>query len=80
VTAQKPVHELRKEFGSLVCQNGGLYAASRALRHADVAITAAHYLDKKERVTVGLGAFLSGDKEPEGDNVTPIEKGREETV
>lgn len=81
VTAQKPLHELRKEFGSLVCQQGGIYAASRALRHADVAITAAHYLDKKERVTVGLGAFLKpSEQEPEGDNVTPIEEGREEAV
>jgi hypothetical protein len=42
-----------------VCDRHGLYAASRALRHATPAITAAHYLDKKSRVTSGLGAALS---------------------
>jgi integrase len=54
----RPLHTMRKEFGSLVCHQAGLYAASRALRHADVGITARHYLDSKERVTVGLGAML----------------------
>jgi hypothetical protein len=43
-----------------VCDKHGLYAASRALRHANVGITAAHYLDKKSRVTSGLGAVLGG--------------------
>lgn len=82
VDVQKPLHELRKEFGSLICKEGGIYAASRALRHADVSITAAHYLDKKERVTVGLGAFLnpSGNEEPEDDKITPIDEGRKEAV
>jgi len=27
----------------------GIYAASRALRHGDIAITSQHYLDKKSR-------------------------------
>lgn len=58
VEGLRPLHTMRKEFGSLVCQQAGLYAASRALRHADVGITARHYLDTKERVTVGLGALL----------------------
>ena len=79
VEAQKPLHELRKEFGSLICKEGGIFAASRALRHADVAITAAHYLDKKESVTVGLGAFLKpSEEEPEEEKVTPINEGRKE--
>jgi hypothetical protein len=59
VTASKPLHELRKEFGSQVCAKYGIYAASRMLRHADIAITADHYLDSKERVTVGMGNLLS---------------------
>jgi hypothetical protein len=49
---------LRKEFGSLVNQKHGLYAASRALRHADISTSARHYIGKKERVTVGLGHLL----------------------
>jgi hypothetical protein len=28
------------------------------LRHADITTTAQHYLDKKNRVTSGLGRFL----------------------
>jgi integrase len=67
VPDRKRVHALRKEYGSAVCDRHGIYAASRALRHASVTITAAHYLDKKSRVTSGLGASLS-------DKVTPITK------
>ena len=77
ITAQKPIHELRKEFGNQICQRDGLFAASRALRHADPSITAAHYTDDKEGVTVGLGAFLTGEKQ---GNVTPISEGQEEAV
>jgi hypothetical protein len=50
---------LRKSAGSQVCDRHGIYAASRALRHASVAVTAAHYLDKKSKVTSGLGAAFS---------------------
>jgi integrase len=69
VEGLRPIHTMRKEFGSLICQQAGLYAASRALRHADVGITARHYLDSKERVTVGLGAMLKPK------NVTPMNAG-----
>ena len=55
---QKPIHELRKELGSLMQQQHGIYAASRALRHSTVATTAAHYVDKKERTTVPIGSFI----------------------
>jgi integrase len=59
VDSRTPLHTLRKEAGSLVCQKAGLFAASRFLRHADVAITAQHYAAQKDRVTVGLGALLA---------------------
>jgi len=42
-----------------VCDRHGIYAASRAPGHGSVAVTAAHYLDKKSRVTRGLGAAFS---------------------
>ena len=42
-----------------MCDRHDIYAASRALRHASVAVTAAHYVDKKSKVTSGLGAALS---------------------
>lgn len=59
VDAKKPLHELRKEAGSLVCSQHGLLAASRFLRHADVAITASTYVAQRERATVGLGKLLA---------------------
>ena len=51
--------EARPRLGSQVCDRHGIYAASRALRHASVAVTAGHYVDKKSKVTSGLGAALS---------------------
>ncbi|MGH8092692.1 MAG: tyrosine-type recombinase/integrase [Chthoniobacterales bacterium] len=67
VSAIKPLHELRKEFGSQLCAKYGIYAASRMLRHSDIAITAQHYLDQKERVTFGMGNLLTTPK-----NVMPM--------
>jgi integrase len=67
VTATKPLHEMRKEFGSQLCAKYGIYAASRGLRHADIAITAQHYVDQKERATFGMGNLLLVP-----DNVTPM--------
>jgi len=68
VSGNKPLHTLRKEFGSQVCAKHGIYAASTALRHADIAITSQHYLDKKRRVTVGMGHLLSTS----GKKIIPI--------
>ena len=70
VTAMKPLHELRKEFGSQLCAKYGIYAASRMLRHADIGITAQHYLDSKKRVTIGMGSLLGVP-----ENVTPMDAG-----
>jgi hypothetical protein len=58
VTANKPLHELRKELGALIATEHGIYAASRFLRHSDITTTARHYADQKTRITVGLGKFL----------------------
>jgi integrase len=62
VSAQKPIHELRKESGSMVNRKYGLTAAKDFLRHADVAITAAHYIDRPRHATSGLGALLATDR------------------
>jgi integrase len=59
VSGKCPLHALRKEFGSQICDRHGIYAASRALRHSDVGTTALHYLDKRSRTTTGLGVLLS---------------------
>jgi integrase len=59
VEGNRPVHTLRKEFGSQVCAKHGIYAASRALRHSDIAITSQHYLGKRQSMAVGLGSLLN---------------------
>ena len=59
IKAASPIHSLRKEFGSLVNQQYGIHAASAALRHADIGITSRHYIGKKGRTAVGLGALLA---------------------
>lgn len=59
ITARNPLHTLRKEFGSIVCQKAGVYVASRLLRHANISMTASVYTDDRGRVTSGLGAALS---------------------
>jgi integrase len=58
VTGNKPLHTLRKEYGSLLTQSHGIHAASRALRHADLRTTSEHYSDSAARVTPGIDRFL----------------------
>jgi integrase len=67
VTARKPLHELRKELGSLVTAEHGIYAASRVLRHSNVATTAAHYTDLKSRPVIDVGGWIT-----EAENITPF--------
>ncbi len=58
VTANKPLHEMRKEIGSLITTKLGIYAASQFLRHSDITTTARHYAEHKGRISVGLGKLL----------------------
>jgi integrase len=58
IQGNTPLHTLRKEFGSSVCTAHGVYAASRALRHADLAITAQFYVESRSRVTAGMSHLL----------------------
>ena len=50
----KPLHELRKEAGTLVNSQHGLYEAKDFLRHSDIATTAAYYVGSKGEITTGL--------------------------
>ena len=61
VKAKNAIHSLRKEFGSLIAQQGGIYTASVQLRHSDIRTTRDYYLDKKERIVLPIGKIL---KEP----------------
>ena len=62
VRSKTPLHTLRKEFGSQINKREGIYAASQALRHADISTTSQHYLDKKKRVVSGFGHLLKGEE------------------
>jgi integrase len=55
---QKPLHTLRKELGSILANEQGIFAAQQVLRHAHIQTTAKHYTDKRVRMTAGLGALL----------------------
>jgi integrase len=66
----RPLHTLRKEFGSLINRAHGIHAASRALRHSSIGITADIYVDSRLRTTSGLGYLLTDSKT---NNVLPIE-------
>jgi integrase len=69
VKENKPLHTLRKESGSIIVSAHGIYAASRHLRHRDIAITAAHYADKKARVAIDTASLLKADASKAGNIV-----------
>ena len=69
---KKPLHELRKEAGAVIVQQFGIYAASKFLRHSNIATTARFYADDTRNINTGLGAFIT----PE--NVQSINKASNE--
>jgi hypothetical protein len=70
VVSRTPLHTLRKEFGSQINARFGLVAAQRMLRHAQVAVTAAHYVEIKTRPVLGFGHLLT----KEGRTIVPMDK------
>ncbi len=62
ISDQKPLHALRKEFGSEILRKGGIFMASAQLRHSDIRMTRDAYSYKKQRVTVNLGDALKDNK------------------
>src|SRR5258707_548066 len=67
VKVSKPLHTLRKEYGSQINAIHGIHAASRALRHADIRVTNEYYTDSRARVTPGMGHLLKDDDSRDGD-------------
>jgi len=59
VKSDKPLHTLRKEFGSMINQHFGLYAAMTALRHADIGTTSSHYTSNRQRIALPMGKILN---------------------
>ena len=58
VTTRNPLHTLRKEFGSLINQQFGIFAASAALRHSNINITREAYVDRKERIALNISKLI----------------------
>jgi integrase len=79
VKSEKPLHTLRKEFGSEICARHGIYAASRLLRHADIATTSEYYVDSRARITASIGRLLKGAKSSKS-NIIPLDLARRNTV
>ena len=73
VVSRTPLHTLRKEYGSQINARYGLTAAQEMLRHANVAVTAAHYVENKQRSVLGFGHLLKNDRTivPINDSLAP---------
>ena len=61
VNSKTPLHTLRKEFGSQIHARYGLLAASEALRHGGVGVTARHYVENRSHSVLGFGHLLTKD-------------------
>jgi integrase len=55
----KPLHQLRREFGSIIAQEADLFTASKALRHSSLAVTASVYVEHRKRVAPDIKAMLA---------------------
>jgi Integrase len=51
-------HSLRKEFGSQICAQAGIFAASTALRHSSINLTREYYIDKKQPAVFNVSKLL----------------------
>jgi len=77
VEGNKPLHTLRKEAGSMIATQHGIFAAAQFLRHSDIKVTAEHYADKKTRTTIDLGKLLDAGAETPA-NVVSISEDKPE--
>jgi integrase len=60
VQGNKPIHSLRKLYGSALADQHGIHAASSGLRHADIRTTHEFYADRRVKVSPGFGSAISG--------------------
>ncbi len=69
LTARNALHALRKEFGSQICAQAGIYAASVALRHSSITLTRDYYLDKKQPAFFAVSKMM---QEPPNEEQQPV--------
>ena len=58
--SRNALHALRKEFGSQICAQAGIFAASSALRHSSINLTREYYVDKKQPAVFAVSKLLNG--------------------
>jgi integrase len=58
VDSSKPLHALRKEFGSILCAAADIHTASRMLRHSNLTTTAAYYVEARRSTVVPIGDMM----------------------
>ena len=63
VNSPKPLHLLRKEYGSVLARTHGILVASHSLRHSSISLTREHYVDARSSAVTGLGHLL---RSPQG--------------
>jgi integrase len=79
VQGHKPLHALRKLYGSALTDLHGLHAASSGLRHADIRTTHEFYADRRVKVTPGFGSAISGASVTEPPHSGLASKAKSET-
>lgn len=55
VADEKPLHMLRKEFGSFIAATADIHTAQRQLRHSQISTTAAYYAENRRRIAPPIG-------------------------
>ncbi len=58
ITSRSALHTLRKEFGSQIAAQAGIFAASLALRHSSITLTRDYYLDKKQPAFLAVSKLM----------------------
>jgi len=61
VTGNKPLHQMRKLFGSAMADLYGLHVASAASRHSDIRTTSESYVDRTVKLSAGFGSAHHAD-------------------
>lgn len=68
LSARNALHSLRKEYGSQICAQAGIYAASAALRHSSITLTREYYVDNKQPAVFQVSKLFA---EPAKDDPQP---------
>ena len=63
LSSRNALHALRKEFGSQICAQAGIYAASVALRHSSINLTREYYVDKKQPAFLAVSKLMQDQTE-----------------